>query len=67
MRNESVLTGILHSVQELCGDKEDLIGKYVQERLEKSLQSYKKELEDSVSFLERKNTLKMMRRLNRQL
>lgn len=46
-------------------DKSKLLAYYIQERLSASLQSYYKELTDSYTYLETKEELKTLRKLNK--
>jgi len=45
-------------------NKEQLMYKYINDRLTKSLNSYYKELRDSVNFLNSKEELKIIKKIN---
>ena len=46
-------------------DKEEIFLTNVNNRLEKSLSSYEKDLDQCISYLKRRNELNVMRKLNR--
>lgn len=46
-------------------NKEDLFLQYVNERLNKSFESYQEELQQSIEYLQRRNELNVIRKLNR--
>lgn len=46
-------------------DKEDLLLQYVNERLNKSFDTYQKELDQGLEYLKRRNELNVVRKLNR--
>ncbi len=49
-------------------DKEEVLKKYIQIRLTKSLDSYYKELDKSINyFYSRKQDVKMLKKINRRL
>ena len=49
-------------------DKEEVLKKYIQIRLTKSLDSYYKELDKSINyFYSRKQDIKMLKKINRRL
>ena len=56
--NLKILQGYKHS-------KEELMLRYVSERLNKSYETYQKELSQGLSFLEQKHEKSLLKRLNK--
>ena len=48
-------------------DKEELMLQFVNERLNKSFDSYQKELQQGIDYLKRRNELNVLRRMNKLL
>lgn len=48
-------------------DKEDLMLQFINERLDKSFNSYHEELQQSLDYLKRRNELNVLRRMNKLL
>lgn len=46
-------------------NKEDLLLKYINERLDKSFETYQEELQTGFEYLKRRNELNVIRKLNR--
>ena len=63
---ESIIKGMIRDLQKYKGHtKEELLLQNVSERLNKSLESYNKELEQSIKYLAKKNELRMIRKINK--
>jgi hypothetical protein len=63
---ESTIKGMILDLQKYKGHtKEELLLQNVSERLNKSLESYNKELEQSIKYLAKKNELRMIRKINK--
>jgi CRISPR/Cas system CSM-associated protein Csm5 (group 7 of RAMP superfamily) len=63
---ESTIKGMIRDLQKYKGHtKEELLLQNVSERLNKSLESYNKELEQSIKYLAKKNELRMIRKINK--
>ena len=65
MKFKDQLLVILNDMSNYHRDKNKLLSFYVSNRLNKSLQTYYKELSNCVSFLEKKNSEKIAKKLNR--
>ena len=61
MGSKDVILGMLSDIKAHQRDKDDLLAYYVQERLNKSLQVYYKELLDSYNMLQRFDEIKKLR------
>ena len=48
-------------------DKEDLLLQHINERLTKSFDTYQKELDTSIDYLQRRNELNVMKKMNKLL
>lgn len=48
-------------------DKEDLMLQFINERLDKSFNSYQEELQQGLDYLKRRNELNVLRRMNKLL
>ncbi len=59
------LQNVLHDLSKHKRDKNTLLMTYVEERLNKSLQSYYEELTDSFDFLKYKNSQTVLDKMNR--
>lgn len=63
---ESTIKEMIRDLQKYKGHtKEELLLQNVSERLNKSLESYNKELEQSIKYLAKKNELRMIRKINK--
>lgn len=56
---------MLQELQEYKRDKSVLMPKYVEERLNKSFQTYDKELQQSIQFLTRKHEKSIIKRMKK--
>lgn len=57
---------MLSNIQKYKGHtREDLYFEYVKQRLEKSYKSYSEEIEQGIKYLERRDELNVLKRLNR--
>jgi N-formylglutamate amidohydrolase len=56
---------MLHELQEYKRDRESLMSKYVAERLNKSFQTYDKELQQSIQFLTQKHEKSIIKRIKK--
>lgn len=63
--NKEIIMNMLSTLQHYKHDKTWLMQKYVQERLDQNLIQYYKKLQQSVDFLERKDSKKVIKKLNR--
>ena len=63
--NKEIIMNMLSTLQHYKHDKTQLMQKYVQERLDQNLIQYYKKLQQSVDFLERKDSRKVIKKLNR--
>ena len=61
-----ILNGIAKELKEHKRDKKALLEMYIEKRLNDSLSVYYKELSNSVNYLEYKNSIKVMRKLNKE-
>lgn len=59
------LQNVLHDLSKHKRDRNTLLMTYVEERLNKSLQSYYEELTDSFDFLKYKNSQTVLDKMNR--
>lgn len=59
------LTNILNELSKYGQDRNKLKALYIQDRLEKSLLLYEKELKESCIYLAARDQLKVMRKFNR--
>lgn len=62
--NEQTLWALINNLQNYKHTKSDLMQFYIQKRLDQNLMSYYKKLQQSVDFLARKDTRKILKKLN---
>lgn len=62
-----ILLDILHELSYYHTPTDRLLEKYVTERLDKSINTYRKELTLSIGYLERADSLKVLKTVNRTL
>lgn len=60
-----LLENMLDEMSKFHRSKDELMSLYVSKRLEKSLQTYYEDLSESVSYLDAKNSMKVLKGLNR--
>lgn len=61
----NVLKELILTLQEYKHDKKTLLEKRIQDRLDKSFNTYNKELQQSILFLTRKHEKSIMKRLTK--
>ena len=61
-----VVMGIKEDLQKYKRNREELHRIYIEKRLNESLTAYYKELIDSINFLEYKDSLRLLRNLNKE-
>lgn len=63
--NEEMIRDMIDCLQNYKHDKTQLMQKYVQNRLDQNLIQYYRKLQQSVDFLSRKDSKKVIKKLNR--
>lgn len=63
--NDTKLLSLLSELANYHNNKDDILYKAVEKRLEKSLNVYINELDDSYNYLKCRNTIKLMRKLSK--
>lgn len=63
--NNAALLNLLSELSNYHNDKDNILYKAVEKRLEKSLNVYIDDLDDSYNYLKCRNTIKLMRKLSK--
>lgn len=63
--NEEMIRDMIDCLQNYKHDKTQLMQKYIQNRLDQNLIQYYRKLQQSVDFLSRKDSKKVIKKLNR--
>lgn len=63
--NEEMIRDMINCLQNYKHDKTQLMQKYIQNRLDQNLIQYYRKLQQSVDFLSRKDSKKVIKKLNR--
>lgn len=63
--NEEMIRDMIDYLQNYKHDKTQLMQKYIQNRLDQNLIQYYRKLQQSVDFLSRKDSRKVIKKLNR--
>ena len=63
--NDKMILSMLNGLQKYKHSKTELIQFYIQKRLDLNLQQYYRKLQQSVDFLTRKDSKKVLKKLNR--
>ena len=63
--NNQLLLNMINDLQNYKNDKTRLMQGYIQKRLNQNLTSYYKKLQQSVDFLQRKDSRKVLKKLNK--
>lgn len=63
---KDILSHILDDLSKHHRSKKEVFMACVEERLNKSLETYQKELDDTFGFLSRRNELRLLKRMNKR-